>query len=142
MVHVILILGFQAAATGELAEIEEPRVVDFYAIGRLPVQDAAGGGLRSGTPRQRLPEQSLSIELADVTVRIDAETAAWARDEARKSGQPHNDARALFIDVITWVLTERGIARLGRGWLTREDVINTLPLPKLMKELKKKRGVG
>ena len=71
--------------------------------------------------RQRLPEQSLTIELADVTVRIDAETAAWARDEARKSGQPHNDARALFIDVITWVLTERGIARIGRGWLTRED---------------------
>jgi DNA helicase IV len=71
--------------------------------------------------RQRLPEQSLTIELADVTVRIDAETAAWARDEARKSGQPHNDARALFVDVITWVLTERGIARIGRGWLTRED---------------------
>ena len=71
--------------------------------------------------RQRLPEQSLTIDLADVTVRIDAETAAWARDEARKSGQPRNDARALFIDVITWVLTERGIARIGRGWLTRED---------------------
>jgi DNA helicase IV len=71
--------------------------------------------------RQRLPEQSLTIELADVTVRIDVETAAWARDEARKSGRPHNDARALFIDVITWVLTERGIARIGRGWLTRED---------------------
>jgi DNA polymerase (family 10) len=31
-----------------------------------------------------------------------------------------------------------GIAR--KGWLTREDVINTLPLDKLMKELKKKRG--
>lgn len=30
-----------------------------------------------------------------------------------------------------------GIAR--KGWLTKEDVINTLPLPRLMKELKKKR---
>jgi DNA helicase IV len=61
------------------------------------------------------------IELADVTMRIDAETAEWAREEARASGLPHNQARAVFSDIVTWVLTERAIARLGRGWLTRED---------------------
>jgi DNA polymerase (family X) len=38
-----------------------------------------------------------------------------------------------------------GYLRLGadvarKGWLTKADVINTLPLPKLLKELKKKRG--
>jgi DNA helicase IV len=71
--------------------------------------------------RQRLPEHPVAIELADVTVRIDAGVAEWARDEARKSGQPHNDARSVFIDVITWAVTERGIARIGRGWLNRED---------------------
>jgi DNA helicase IV len=71
--------------------------------------------------RQRLPEQPLLIELADVTMRIDAETAEWAREEARASGLPHNHARAVFTDIITWVLTERAIARLGRGWLTRDD---------------------
>jgi DNA polymerase (family 10) len=31
-----------------------------------------------------------------------------------------------------------GIAR--KGWLTKEDVVNTLPLEKLKKELKKKRN--
>ncbi|MGA7052161.1 MAG: RNA polymerase recycling motor ATPase HelR [Mycobacterium sp.] len=71
--------------------------------------------------RQRLPEQPLLIELADVTMRIDAETAEWAREEARASGLPHNQARAVFSDIVTWVLTERAIARLGRGWLTRDD---------------------
>ena len=40
-----------------------------------------------------------------------------------------------------------GFLRIGadvarKGWLTREDVINSLPLPRLMKELKKKRGGG
>ena len=40
--------------------------------------------------RQRLPEQPLTIELADVTVRIDAETAEWGIQEARASGLPHN----------------------------------------------------
>jgi DNA polymerase (family 10) len=38
-----------------------------------------------------------------------------------------------------------GFLRLGadvarKGWLTRDDIINTLPLPKLMKELQKKRS--
>ena len=71
--------------------------------------------------RQRLPEHPLPIKLADVTVRIDAETAEWARDEARASGLPHNEARAVFREIVTWVLTERAIARIGRGWLTRAD---------------------
>jgi DNA polymerase (family 10) len=33
-----------------------------------------------------------------------------------------------------------GIAR--KGWLTKEDVVNTLPLKALMKELGRKRAVG
>ncbi|MDT7763400.1 MAG: hypothetical protein QOC63_2820 [Mycobacterium sp.] len=71
--------------------------------------------------RQRLPEEPLTIQLADVTVRIDAETAEWAIQEARASGRPHNEARAVFREIVTWVLTERAIARIGRGWLTRSD---------------------
>jgi DNA helicase IV len=71
--------------------------------------------------RQRLPEDPLPIELSDVTVRIDADTAEWAREEARATGLPHNDARAMFREIVTYVLTERAIARIGRGWLTRED---------------------
>lgn len=71
--------------------------------------------------RQRLPEHPLPIELADITVRIDAETAEWAREEARASGLPHNEARAVFTEIVTYVLTERAIARIGRGWLTRSD---------------------
>ncbi|MEV0032199.1 RNA polymerase recycling motor ATPase HelR [Nocardia sp. NPDC050793] len=71
--------------------------------------------------RQRLPEQPVPIALADVTVRIDTETAQWAREEARGSGLPHNEARAAFTEIVTWVLTERAIARIGHGWLTRKD---------------------
>jgi DNA helicase IV len=71
--------------------------------------------------RERPPEHPLPIELADVTVRIDAETAEWAIQEARASGLPHNEARAVFREIVTWALTERAIARIGRGWLTRAD---------------------
>lgn len=71
--------------------------------------------------RQRTPENPIPIDLSDVSVRIDAETARWAIQEARATDQPHNDARATFVDVITWVLTERAIAKIGHGWLTRDD---------------------
>ncbi len=71
--------------------------------------------------RQRQPEQPISIELPDVTVRIDAETAEWAIQEARDSGRPHNEARAVFTEIVTYVLTERAVARIGKGWLTRQD---------------------
>ncbi len=71
--------------------------------------------------RQRVPDEPLLIELSDVTSRIDAETAQWALEEARGSGHPHNRARAVFIDIITYVLTERAIARIGKGWLSRSD---------------------
>jgi DNA helicase IV len=71
--------------------------------------------------RQRLPEHPIAIELAGVTVRIDAETAQWAREEARASGLPHNEARAVFTEIVTYVLTERATARIARGWLTRSD---------------------
>ncbi|WP_031469749.1 RNA polymerase recycling motor ATPase HelR [Sciscionella sediminilitoris] len=71
--------------------------------------------------RQCLPEEPLRIELSDVTVRIDAETAEWARQEARASGLPHNEAREVFTEIVTYVLTERAIARIGRDWLTRSD---------------------
>jgi DNA helicase IV len=71
--------------------------------------------------RQRLPEEPIRIALKDVTARIDAETAEWAIQEARESGLPHNEARAVFSEIVTWVLTERAIAVIGKGWLTRQD---------------------
>jgi DNA helicase IV len=86
--------------------------------GSLKILDVLSAAIAD---RQQVPEHPLEIELADITVRIDAETAEWAREEARNSGLPHNDARAVFTDIVTWVLTERAIARIGRGWLTRKD---------------------
>ncbi|WP_020641349.1 RNA polymerase recycling motor ATPase HelR [Amycolatopsis balhimycina] len=71
--------------------------------------------------RQRLPAEPVPIQLREVTVRIDAETAEWARQEARDSGLAHNEARAVFTDIVTYVLTERAMGRIGRGWLRRED---------------------
>ena len=66
--------------------------------GSLKILDVLAAAIAD---RQRLPEDPLPIELADVTVRIDAETAEWAREEARASGLPHNEARAVFTEIVT-----------------------------------------
>lgn len=71
--------------------------------------------------RQRQPDEPMPVALNDVTVRIDAKTAEWAIQEARDSGLPHNEARDVFADIVTYVLSERAVARVGQGWLTRED---------------------
>ena len=71
--------------------------------------------------RQRIPGEPIPIELSDVTVRIDAGTAEWARDEARTTGLPHNEAREKFVEIVTYVLTERAIGRIGKGWLSLAD---------------------
>ncbi|WP_019201643.1 RNA polymerase recycling motor ATPase HelR [Tsukamurella sp. 1534] len=71
--------------------------------------------------RRTLPEAPVSIGLGDATVRVTADVAGWARDEARDSGQPHNQARSVFLDVLTWAITERALGRIGRQWLRRED---------------------
>ncbi|MDT5366308.1 MAG: hypothetical protein QOC62_739, partial [Mycobacterium sp.] len=86
--------------------------------GSLKIVDVLAAAIAD---RQRLPDHPLPIQLADITVQIDVETAEWAIQEARASGRPHNEARAVFTEIVTYVLTERAIARIGRGWLTRED---------------------
>ncbi len=86
--------------------------------GSLQILDVLAAAIAD---RQRRPVDPLPIELSDVTVRIDAETAEWARQEARDLGLPHNDSRAKFREIITYVLVERAAARIGRGWLSRED---------------------
>lgn len=95
---------------------DEPDVVRLK--GSLQILDVLAAAIAD---RQRLPEDPLRIKLSDVELRIDAETAQWAREEARATKLPHNAARVAFTDIVTWVLTERAIAKIGRGWLTRSD---------------------
>lgn len=96
---------------------DEPTVARLK--GSLKILDVLAAAIAD---HQRLPAEPLPIELSDVAVRIDAETAQWAREEARDRKLPHNEARAVFAEIITWTLTERAIAKIGRGWLSRSDV--------------------
>ncbi|WP_328613027.1 helicase [Amycolatopsis sp. NBC_00355] len=71
--------------------------------------------------RQKVPDEPVPVELADVTVELDEDVADEARTEARRSGLPHNEARAVFRGAVAQILTERAAAVIGEGWLSRED---------------------
>ncbi|MGW4486250.1 RNA polymerase recycling motor ATPase HelR [Amycolatopsis sp. NPDC004368] len=99
--------------------------------GRLKILDVLAAAIAD---RQRTPEEPVPITVGDVTVRIDAETAQWAVEEARASGLPHNEARAVFTEIVTYVLTERAISRIGRGWLGRDDTEERADLKRTLVE--------
>ncbi|MFI0900048.1 RNA polymerase recycling motor ATPase HelR [Streptomyces sp. NPDC020983] len=93
-----------------------------------PAVAAAKGSLRmlevlaaAVADRQRVPQAPLPVEIGGVTVRLDAAVAEWARQEARDSGRPHNEAREVFREVVTWALSERAVGKAGREWLDRSD---------------------
>ncbi|ASO17963.1 Helicase IV [Actinoalloteichus hoggarensis] len=86
--------------------------------GSLSILDVLAAAIAD---RRRLPDRSVPIRLAGVTVRLDPDIAAWGAEDALASGLPHNEARAVFAETLTWALTERAIVRIGRGWLTRDD---------------------
>lgn len=103
-----LVPGISATAEDDAADVK----------GSLTMLDVLAAAVAD---RQRVPEQPLVIELPDVTVQIDPDTAQWAIEEARGSGLPHNHARKVFRETVEWVLTERAVSRIGRGWLSRAD---------------------
>ncbi|WP_193045597.1 RNA polymerase recycling motor ATPase HelR [Mycolicibacterium baixiangningiae] len=103
-----LVPGLAVTAEDSAAELK----------GSLKILDVLSAAVAD---RERVPEQPLVIELPDVTVQIDVDTAKWAVEEARGSGLPHNYARKVFRETVEWVLTERAVSRIGRGWLSRSD---------------------
>lgn len=77
------------------------------------------------------------IELNAGPNRLDMDWRHWpyARSKGVKcviNCDGHRNEHAQFLRL--------GVGTARKGWLTKEDVINTLPLPELLKALKKKRG--
>ncbi|VVJ23070.1 ATP-dependent DNA helicase [Amycolatopsis camponoti] len=95
---------------------DEPEVAKLK--GSLEILDVLTAAVAD---RQRVPEEPVPVELADVTVALDAGIADEARLEARRSGLPHNEAGAVFRAQVVAILAERAVAEIGEGWLTRED---------------------
>ncbi len=82
--------------------VEPPRAAEIK--GRLDMLDVLAAAVRD---RQEVPDRPFDVALADThagfgyeheVVRIHPQAVAEAREAARRSGRPHNLARAIFIE--------------------------------------------
>lgn len=99
------------------AEREDPPEVQRLK-GSLAILDVLAGAVAD---RQELPAEPVPIELDDVTIPLDVEVAAAARQVARDTGLLHNEAKAVFEREVITALSERAVDRVGRGWLPSND---------------------
>jgi DNA helicase IV len=63
---------------------------------------------------QRVPEDDIVVEVGGQRLRIDRATCERARDRARASGEPHNQARVSFRDEVVAALGDQVVAALTR----------------------------
>ncbi|GAB3720524.1 RNA polymerase recycling motor ATPase HelR [Amycolatopsis oliviviridis] len=115
---------------GLSTEREDPPEVQRLK-GSLAILDVLAAAVAD---RQELPSAPEPIELDDVTVVLDAEVVAAAREVARDSGLLHNEAKSVFEREVIAALAERGTDRLGAGWLPRDDEHTR---PEMLKNLRR-----
>jgi DNA helicase IV len=90
------------------------------ATAKEPVEAAAVKGdtrmveLLAGaiTDRQRVPEADIVVEVGGQRLRLDPATGERARDRARATGEPHNQARSTFRREVVAALTDQMVAAL------------------------------
>ena len=99
--------GVLLATVGELfpgvrAERAEPP--EAAAVkGRPSMVDVVAAAVLD---RQRVPEDGLDLRVDGYSLHLDERTCRRARDRARRSGQPHNQARAIFVESVLAVLAD------------------------------------
>lgn len=94
----------------------------FPGIHGAPERDREVAGLKAGLEmvdvikqavkdRQKLPERDLVLTVDSHRVVLTRQLARRAREKARGTGKPHNEARATFVKIILRELAEK----LGRS---------------------------
>jgi len=115
--------GVLLATIGELYPgvrangIDLPRTAEIK--GRGEMVRVLGDAVRD---RQRVPEPLLEIEVEREILRLDRKSCTEARTRARRSRQPHNQARRIFVSDVLDALTRQVARRLGEDLLDPRDL--------------------
>ncbi|GIJ16567.1 DNA helicase [Micromonospora gifhornensis] len=92
--------------------------------------------------RQRVPDEPLEIELPQREILVlDPATVQAARDRARRSGRPHNLARAVFDIEIIHALADQVAERIGTDPLGGENLLEEGDLAEIRRELREEPEV-
>jgi DNA helicase IV len=101
--------------------------------GRLRMTRVIAAAVRD---RQRIPEDGVEIVFDRQKLRLSPAACARARDRARRSRWPHNQARQIFAGEVITALTRQVGARLGANVLDGGSLLSQDDLDDLRQELR------
>jgi DNA helicase IV len=106
--------------------------------GRIEMARVVAAALRD---RQQAPRQPVKVVVDHEPLELSPRAVARARERARRSRRPHNQARALFAREIIGALTDVAAAHLGRNVLGGPNLLGKEDVDDLRSELRSDPGV-
>jgi DNA helicase IV len=102
--------------------------------GRLAMAGVVATAVRD---RQRVPDAPIEVIVDHEALRLDPATCARARERARRSRRPHNEARRVFAREIVDALTRQLASRLGANVLGEGNLLDQADVDDLRRELRR-----
>jgi DNA helicase IV len=106
--------------------------------GRLAMTDVIAAAVRN---RQRVPDRPVEVRIDRETLRLIPSVVVKARERARRSRRPHNQARQVFARELTDALTRQLAARIGANALGEENLLGKAEVDELRHEVRNDPGV-
>jgi DNA helicase IV len=122
---------------GISASSTEPAAVAAIK-GREAMANVVAAAVRD---RQRVPGAPVEIVVDRETLRLSPAACTKARERARRSRRPHNQARRVFAREIIDALTQQLAARIGANVLGEANLLSQADLEDMRQEVRSDRGV-
>jgi DNA helicase IV len=106
--------------------------------GRLAMAGVVAAAVRD---RQHVPGRPVEVVIDNETLRLTPAVCGRARERARRSRRPHNQARQVFARELTEALTQQLAARIGANTLGEENLLSQADLDEMRRELRADPGV-
>ena len=106
--------------------------------GRLAMAGVMAAAVRD---RQHVPGRPVEVVIDNESLRLTPAVCGRARERARRSRRPHNQARQVFARELTEALTQQLAARIGANVLGEENLLGRAELDDMRRELRADRGV-
>jgi DNA helicase IV len=101
--------------------------------GRLAMAEVVAAAIRD---RQRVPARTVELEVDREKLRLSPAACTRARERARRSRRPHNQARQVFAREVIEALTRQLAARIGANVIGEENLLGPADIDELRQELR------
>jgi DNA helicase IV len=106
--------------------------------GRLSMAGVVAAAVKD---RQRVPDAPVEVLVDRESLRLTPAACSKARERARRSRRPHNQARQVFAREILDALTRQLAARVGENVLGEENLLSRADVDDMRRELRADPGV-